>query len=249
MGLSRLVVVDPPAFDPHRARWMAPGCDDILAGARFVATLDEAFEGVTRAIATTARHRRYDAPILTPREVAQSAFDAPEGETVAILFGREDQGLSAEAVDRCEAILRIPTPEHASLNLAQAVLLVCQATFVEACERGPIATGRTVSGSHGPRTTASLAKSSPRADLNELEPVIATLHRLMTQFGYAANNPKLPIALRGALQRARISRNEAGVLRGLVQKIELRLAQSPAGSPTGDDDGPSAASRETVNRS
>lgn len=226
MGLSRLVVVDPPAFDPHRARWMAPGCDDILAKTRFVATLDEAFEGVTRAIATTARHRRHGVPVLTPGEVAQSAFDAPEDETVAILFGREDHGLSNDAVERCEAILRIPTAEHASLNLAQAVLMVAEAAFTEACARGEVATGRTVSGSHGSRTTESLVKTSPRADLTELEPIVAELRGLITRVGYAADNPKVALTLRGALQRARLNRHEAGVLRGLVQRFQTRLPES-----------------------
>lgn len=126
-GLSRLVIVDPPAYDPHRARWMAPGCDDVIANARIVATLDEALEGTHRAVATTARHRKRDQRVIEPRALADEIL--ADDRVTALLFGREDYGLSVEHVARCEAIMRIPTPEHASLNLAQAVLLVGHAIF------------------------------------------------------------------------------------------------------------------------
>ena len=61
MGLDQLVIVAPPAWDPETARWMAPGCDDLLDRIRVVATLDEALEGVHLAIASTARHRKQGA--------------------------------------------------------------------------------------------------------------------------------------------------------------------------------------------
>jgi TrmH family RNA methyltransferase len=116
MGLSRLVIVAPPAYDPEQARWMAPGCADLLAEMRIVGTLDEALEGVHVAVATTARHRKQGQPVFTPAELATRIAD--DDRTFALLFGREDFGLSTEDVLRCDSLLRIPTPEHASLNLA-----------------------------------------------------------------------------------------------------------------------------------
>ena len=57
MGLARLVIVAPPAYDAEQARWMAPGAHDILAQARIVPDLNAALEGCHRAFAATARHR------------------------------------------------------------------------------------------------------------------------------------------------------------------------------------------------
>lgn len=64
-GLSQLVVVAPPALDPEHARWMAPGCEDLVASMRIVGTLDEALVGAHRVIASTARHRRQQNAVLT----------------------------------------------------------------------------------------------------------------------------------------------------------------------------------------
>jgi tRNA (cytidine32/uridine32-2'-O)-methyltransferase len=228
MGLSKLIIVAPPSFDPHRARWMAPGCDDILAQMRIVATLDEALAGVTRAIATTARHRRHGQPVLEPRELAQTHFEGADDEVTALLFGREDHGLPASAVERCAALLRIPTPEHASLNLAQAVLLVAHALFEEGRHRGVSASGRTVSGSHGAKSTLELTKAAARADLVELEPVVQEILGLLAQVGSAPPAVKGAITVRGALQRAALSKQELGALRGLVQRVARRAMPSTA---------------------
>src|SRR5262245_16770533 len=103
-GLRRLVLVAPPAYDPERARWMAPGSAELLAQARIVPDLDAALEGTHRAIGTTARHRRLGQPVLDPAEAARDVFDH-DGVT-ALLFGREDIGLTNDALGRCEALLR-----------------------------------------------------------------------------------------------------------------------------------------------
>ena len=130
MGLHRLIIVDPPSgFDLDRARWMAPGCRDLIAQAQIVADMDAALVGVHHAVAATARHRRFHQKVMEPPELASTILDAQE-QVTAIVFGREDHGLSAADVRRCEAIVRIPTPEHASLNLGHAVLVIAHDLFV-----------------------------------------------------------------------------------------------------------------------
>ena len=160
MGLRDLVIVNPPAYDPEQARWMAPGCADLLASARIVATLDEGLASCHWAVATTARHRRHDQPTYEPSALADEVITGlSNGRRVALVFGREDHGLSVDEVSRCEAILWIPTPEHASLNLAQAVLLVAHSIFERFREHGGQATGRTLgepwNGEHRPDTKAA----------------------------------------------------------------------------------------------
>ncbi len=227
MGLSRLVIVNPPAYDPEQARWMAPGCADLLAEMRIVATLDEALEGCHVAVATTARHRKQGQPVLTPADVALRISD--DDRTWALLFGREDFGLSTDDVLRCDSILRIPTPEHASLNLAQAVLLCANALFSEARKHGRVATGRTLGGSRGPRTTASKSRGDRRdgpADLPRIEPAVADLVELLAHVGYFRSTPidKVRLSARQALQRAGITIRQVEALRGMINRTAWALA-------------------------
>ena len=231
MGLTRLVIVNPPAYDPEQARWMAPGCGEVLAHARIVATLDEALEGIHWAVAATARHRKHDQPTQEPRALVQGILDrADQGRTTGILFGREDHGLRSTEVTRCASILRIPTPEHASLNLAQAVLVVSNALFNEYRDRGGEASGRTLGGSRGPVTTAHLQerkqKRDERADLQVMEGAVEELTRLMERVGYtrAVTPEKVALSTRRALQRAAPRVRDIDALRGMLARMNWALS-------------------------
>lgn len=229
MGLDQLVIVAPPAWDPETARWMAPGCDDLLDRIRVVATLDEALEGVHLAIASTARHRKQGQRVLTPDTASSQILDlAADGHTTAILFGREDFGLSTADVIRCESLLRIPTPEHASLNLGQAVLLLGWALFSEARARGGTFEGRTLGGRRASRSTARAERSSPRdrvADLVQVEPAIEEIVGLLDKVGYlrGVKPDKARLTARQALQNARLAVRHVEALRGMVARIEWAL--------------------------
>ena len=224
-GLSRLVIVDPPAYDPERARWMSPGCGDILEKMRIVATLDDALQGVHRAIGTTARHRRDGQPVLEPGEAAASIFD--DGRVHALLFGREDFGLDNEATRRCEALIRIPTSEHASLNLAQAAVVLSHTLFEENRRRGAGAAGRTLGGTR-PTTTASAERAEPRdrlAALDQVRPAATELVRLLGRVGYLRGTAahKVQLTAEQALVRGRLSVRHVEALRGMVSRVDGAL--------------------------
>ncbi len=227
-GLTDLVVVDPPAFDMEQARWMAPGCDALWKDVRFVATVDEALEGAHRAVATTARHRRWNQPVVDPGALADQVLDAPPDQVTAVLFGREDFGLSRDAVARCDRLLRIPTPEHASLNLAQAVLIVSWCLVDAARARGLPAEGRAIGG-HGERTTASYQKRRGRrdqpADLATLEPAVGQWVGLLERVGYtrSAAPEKVAVTWRALLQRAGATVRETEAFRGAIRRLDWAL--------------------------
>lgn len=226
MGLSDLAVVDPPAFDPETARWLAPGCDTMLAETRFHAGLTEALEGCQQVVASTARHRKQGQPVITPEELAERI--ATTDGRYAILFGREDFGLSTEHALHAESILRIPTPEHASLNLAQAVLLVSHALFERARQDTGVATGRTLGGSRGTRTTAAKARGDRRdapADIPRIEPAVDEVIALLERVGYFRGTPegKVRLTARQALQRSRVTVRHVEALRGMVAKVSWAL--------------------------
>lgn len=229
-GLRRLVLVDPPGFDPERARWMAPGCDDVIDAMRIVGTLDEALAGVHEVVGTTARHRKIGPPVVEPAEVARRLFaDDDAGDHVtAILFGREDFGLPNDAVVRCRSLVRIATPEHASLNLAQAVLLVTYELFQEARRHGVSARGRTLGGSKGARATAAVGAPDARdrpATVDVVEPAVDGLLEVLARVGYLRGTPaeKVRATARGALQTARLTVRHVEALRGMLAKVRWAL--------------------------
>ncbi|MFZ5693790.1 MAG: TrmJ/YjtD family RNA methyltransferase [Pseudomonadota bacterium] len=125
-GLSELRLVKPKCGWPSReAAIMASGADRILDGAKLYGTLAEAIADCHYVIATTARSHDQAKPVIGADEAARLA--APRvaaGEKVALVFGRERNGLENDEVGLADAILTLPVnPAFASLNLAQAVVI------------------------------------------------------------------------------------------------------------------------------
>ncbi len=125
MGLSRLYLVQPKQFPAEQAVFRASNALDILDQATVCESLDEALDGVSLVVGTSARNRRIPWPLQTPREFAESlATQGPR--EVAVLFGREDRGLTNHELQRCSAHIHIPTDEaYSSLNIAMAVQVIC----------------------------------------------------------------------------------------------------------------------------
>src|SRR5580692_6924891 len=131
-GLSHLRLVRPrEAWPNDKARMMAAGADRILDGAQLFDTLESAIADSTFVLATTARAHDQAKPVVGPAEAA--ALLAPRvvaGENVAILFGRERNGLENDEVALADRIVTLPVnPAFASLNLAQAVVIVAYEWF------------------------------------------------------------------------------------------------------------------------
>jgi tRNA/rRNA methyltransferase/tRNA (cytidine32/uridine32-2'-O)-methyltransferase len=123
MGVSALRLVRPVAYEPERLEFIAHGTADLIAAARHEPDLDTAVADCVDVVAFTARRRAARRTVLTPRETAQRLVDTATAGPVAILFGPEDAGLPNAATDRARALCTIPTADHASLNLAQAVVV------------------------------------------------------------------------------------------------------------------------------
>lgn len=124
MGVSRLRLVNPAEYDEWRITGIAHRTDDLLEDAEFFDTLDEALADATWVVGTSARARTAGFNYVRPDEAADEMMSRAEDGTVALVLGREDRGLSNEALDRCNTVAVIPTvPEYSSLNLAQACLV------------------------------------------------------------------------------------------------------------------------------
>ena len=125
-GLTDVRLVNPREFDAWRIEGIAHNTGDLLARLKITATLDEALADTVYAIALTARERRAKRSLLRPRAAAQSLVERAEDGPVAFVAGREDKGLTNDELDRCHAMVTIPTdPGYRSLNLAQAICVMC----------------------------------------------------------------------------------------------------------------------------
>ncbi len=227
MGLRRLVVVAPQAFDIDRARWMAPGATDILDQARYVADLPSALEDCRFVVASTARVRHSPCPALEPEGLAARCFagDGP----VALLFGPEDHGLANDELAHAHALVHIPTDAHASINVAQAVLLLGAVIFAEARARGfvPVPEGEGRRG--GPKRGAAPGASGEHrpATLGQLEPLVGDWMETVEMGGYLVGHEPLLVSstVRRILQRAALDEGEIAILRGQLRKIRWKLAR------------------------
>lgn len=126
MGLSQLVLVNPKEFPSQVASARASGAADVLDSAVKVDSLDAAVADCQLVVGASARMRKVSWPQLDVRQTATLAMDTLNAcETaapVAILFGREDSGLSNAEMDKCHYLAHIPTnPTYSSLNIAAAV--------------------------------------------------------------------------------------------------------------------------------
>lgn len=135
MGISRLVVVDPRDCDLTRVLKMATHfAADLVEGMEVLENLKTALAPFQYVVGTTARlgSRRPAAPDL--RRLTEQLIPISRHNRIALLFGPENWGLTNAELRLCHALVNIPTAGFASLNLAQAVMIVCYEVFLSSRE-------------------------------------------------------------------------------------------------------------------
>jgi len=137
-GLSTLRLVEPDDFDPYRIEGIAHRSMPLIEATTLHDTLDEAVGDCAYVVGTTARARTAGRNYLRPKEAAGDVVRRAEHGGVAIVFGREDRGLSNEALDLCHSVVIIPTDgDYPSINLAQACLVLAYETFLASGSADP----------------------------------------------------------------------------------------------------------------
>jgi len=130
MGMGGLVVVAPENFDENRVLKMAThAAAGVVETAAICETLDQALGEFGYVVGTTARLGGQRRNVCTPRDIAQRLVPIARENRVAVLFGPEDKGLPNDAVRYCHSLVNIPTAGFSSLNLAQAVMILCYEIF------------------------------------------------------------------------------------------------------------------------
>ena len=202
MGISTLWIVEPPAdLDGREARSLAYGAWDVLDGARRVRGLMEAVSGSTLVVGTSGRKEE---GAWTPRRLSAEAGARAGGGRLSVVFGPESSGLTEGELALCHERVHVPTdPDHPSLNLAQAVLLVAYELRVAAL------------GEEG----AGLPERPALA--GQIEEAVQELRAALLDVGYLdpANPDRILAELRRLFARARPTPREVGLLRGLARQV------------------------------
>ncbi|EDN71155.1 tRNA/rRNA methyltransferase, SpoU [Beggiatoa sp. PS] len=123
MGLSHLRLVQPKHFPSAEATARASGADDLLSNALLFDNFEDSLKDCHLVFGTSTRQRMIAWPVLTPIACAEKALECPK--PVALVFGREQSGLTNKELDLCNYLVQIPTnSEFNSLNVAAAVQIL-----------------------------------------------------------------------------------------------------------------------------
>ena len=134
-GFRDLRLVSPAEFDIGRIEGIAHKTGDVVQRTKVFDDLDSALEDFTMVVGLTARGRSAKRNVQFVGEAVQELVALEDSHRTAVVFGREDKGLTNEDLDRCHRIVTIPTTDdHSSMNLAQAATVTLYELFRARCE-------------------------------------------------------------------------------------------------------------------
>jgi len=206
MGLKKLIVVAPGNFDIGVV--LKTATHNSIHILEQMDVVDDLLEGIGEynyIVGTTARIGKYRPVLATPRRLAKELINVSQNNKVAILFGREDRGLTNEHLKYCHTIVNTPTATATSLNLAQAVMIMCYEIYMTSVDEDAVI-------SYVPRL----------ANRFELEGMYEHLKRALIKIGFI--DPKNPEHwmwnIRKMLSRYPLQAKEVQIIRGICRQIE-----------------------------
>jgi tRNA/rRNA methyltransferase len=182
---------------------MAKSGKKILDSARTFPSLKSALRGFRLLVGTTGKSGGYRAPAHAPRALVPRILNHAEQQKVGILFGPEDTGLVDEDLRLCQLLIRIPAQHKAnSINLAQAVMIVCYEILLGGLKREHILVPKL-------------------ASLVQIEAMYDQLEKALIDIGFLQpqNARHMMFNLRQMLGRAGLEPSDVGVLRGIARQI------------------------------
>jgi tRNA/rRNA methyltransferase len=231
-GLTDLRLVDPKQdWLSEKAIGASSGAGKILESAQKFMTTEEAIADLQVVYATTARRREMIKTVMTARTAAsdmRARSDASE--RIGLLFGRERVGLTNDELSLANHLVEVPlNPEHSSLNLAQAVLIVGYEWFQ--------------AGYAGPESMMTFNRTAP-ATKETLQELFTHLEKELVLCGFLRNEAKRPsmiVNIRNMLQRAELTVQEVRTLHGMIVELRYgrrddRPARQPGFKPEDDAD-------------
>jgi TrmH family RNA methyltransferase len=207
MGVDKLRLVRPVAYDPYRLVGVAHDTQEIIEAIEHFDDLETALADCVRVAGFTARRRAAKREVLTPRSAAGDLLEFAVQGKLAILYGREDKGLPNDALDLAHTVVTIPTTRHASLNLAQAVLIGLYELHVAAAD-----------------ATRRLAPPRKMADPptgEQFQMLFDDAHRALTEIAFfkTRNDEHVMRSLRSIVFRASPDGREVDLMRAMAIEV------------------------------
>ncbi len=204
MGITGLIVVEPEDMDDNRIRKLATHvAADVVDAITVYPDLRQALSPFAFVVGTTARLGGEREIAYSPRTMASRLIPVSRKNRIAVVFGPEDRGLTNEDLRQCHELIHIPTAEFSSLNLAQAVMVVCYELFQASLEELPL---------RHPRL----------ASRQELDGMYDQLRDTLVAISYI--NPENPDywmnKIRRFFTRYRIRAGEVSIIRGICRQID-----------------------------
>jgi tRNA/rRNA methyltransferase len=213
MGLSNLRLVKGCSKNHREARKFAVSANDLLEMATIYDSLEDALADQEVTVATTRRHGKYRREILSPGEIARNILSSIGKNRAALVFGREDNGLTTDELALCRWHATIPTSdEYGSLNLAQAVLIFCYELFL------------------GQNSVVS-EETRSLATVSEVESLYRHMETTLLDIGFlnTENPAHLMRCLRRIFARSALDSREVTILRGMMSQIDWAASNLPKG--------------------
>jgi tRNA/rRNA methyltransferase len=221
MALSQLILVNPVDHLAMEARMMAMHGFDILQGARVVSSLPAAVTDAGYVVGTTRRLGKSRQANSTSRGIAPLLLELAASNPVAVVFGREDSGLTNDELGRCHELITIPAhPIFGSLNLAQAVLLVCYELYVASA-------------------TPSPSRPPKLATVEELERLYTRMREVLYRIGFlhGSHPDRMMGYFRRFFARQGLKSRDVNVFLGVFRQIEWYITRYMAEGSSPSTDG------------
>lgn len=235
-GLAELRLVNPrDGWPSEKARSAASRADHVIDNAKLYASLEEAIADLNFVYATTARDRDGYKPVRSPIIAARTLRQRfNSGQKIGIVFGRERTGLTNEEVALADEIVTFPVnPAFASLNLAQAVLLISYEWMKTGMESEDETSFQAIE-----------QRPATKEHLQGLFDHIEDALDARNYFRSADKKPKLVENLRAVLTRPSFTESEIQVLRGVISSLDRFTRENPRGSGAPSEHGRGERSRK-----
>ena len=224
MGLSKLVLVAPKTYPHPDIDALAAGAQDLIEKIEIVDTLEQAIQDCHLVFGASARSRTIPWPLLDVRPAAKEALQAAtQQQNIAIVFGREDRGLTNEELALANYHLTIPVnPEYGVLNVAQAIQVICYELRMAALEQNTQQTTIVPDDHMQLKQQQSMEWDEPLVTQKQMEEFYPHLEKMLTEIEFLdPNNPRLlPLRLRRLFGRIQLDRMEYHLLRGIFSRVQ-----------------------------
>jgi tRNA/rRNA methyltransferase len=214
MGIGQLIVVCRDIPDRERMLRLATAkAAHLIDNLQHQQELDEALAPFGWVLGTSARQGKKRSTVNSPRQLMNEVLPQLKNNRVALLFGPEDRGLANEELRYCNQITTIPTLDFSSLNLAQAVAILCHElhySVLEAASRNGL-----------PKAAAK------QGDKRELEAMFGHVEEALTSSGFLqeGEDDYWMKSIRQFLGRIGLKAKEIKIIRGVCQQLIRRESQ------------------------